>query len=365
MGRKFIFLVLAVILLFACTFANSTPTTVSVASETPRPTEKATSLPVSPSLRNYAELKGIRFGTYFPWQGFYDPEWKQIAAQEFDLAVIFNGFVWRDIEPEQGQFDFAFADEQVTFALANNMEVCVHTLLWPSYNEVYPAWVLSGNFSREALSQILQDYVVQVMTHYQGKIACWIVVEDPYADSPDRSWDLLYQTFGGYDYIDLVYQTARQTDPQAMLIYNDGENITPDGARTELTRQIIQRLQQKGLIDGVGLEMHLDASQAPDKTEVIAAMQNYGLPVHVTEIDVDLENVPGTQEERYALQARVYGDMLSACLESGVCQSFSVWGFGDEYSFLERYNDQADATLYDDNLDPKPAYFTLLDILYP
>ena len=93
--------------------------------------------------------------------------------------------------------------------------------------------------------------------------------------------------------------------------------------------------------------------------------ETFGLPVHVTEIDVDLENVPGTQEECYALQAQVYGDMLSACLESGACQSFSVWGFGDKYSFLERYNDKADATLYDDNLDPKPAYFTLLNILHP
>jgi len=365
MSRKFVFLILAAILLFACTVTRSTTTPVSVATETPRLTETATSVPVSPSLRNYADLKGIRFGTYFPWQGFDDPEWKQIAAREFDLAVIFDGFSWRDLEPEQDQFNFSIVDEQVTFALDHNMEVCAHTLLWPSYSEVYPDWVLKGDFSKQALSQLLQAYIVQVMTHYHGKIDCWIIVEDPYADSPGRSWDLLYQAFGGYDYIDLVYQIARQTDPQAMLIYNDGENITLDGERTELTRQIVQRLQQKGLIDGVGLEMHLDGSQPPDKAEVIAAMQSYGLPVHITEIDVDLENVPGTQEDRYALQAQVYGDMLSTCLESGVCQSYSVWGFGDKYSFLERYNDKADATLYDDNLDPKPAYFTLLNILHP
>jgi len=331
----------------------------------PQPTETTIPTAVPPSLRNYAELKGLQLGTYFPWQGFDDPQWREIATREFDLAVIFDGFSWRDFEPAQGQFDFDFVDQQVEFAQANNMQICAHTLLWPSYDGRYPDWILKGNYSRQQLSQFLQDYITTVMRHYQGKITCWIVVEDPYFDSPDRSWDLLYQTFGGYDYIDLVYQIARQTDPQAVLIYNDGENITLDGERTELTRQIIQRLQQDEAIDGVGLEMHLDASQPPDKQNVIAAMRSYGLPVHVTEIDVNLAGVPGTQEERYALQAQIYGDMLSACLESEVCKSYSVWGFGDKYSWTERYSTDADATLFDDYLQPKPAYNMLLTIMQP
>ena len=111
--------------------------------------------------------------------------------------------------------------------------------------------------------------------------------------------------------------------------------------------------------------MHLDAAQPPDKQDVIVTMQNYGIPVHVTEIDVNLTNVPGTQEARFALQGQIYGDMLTACLDSGVCASFSVWGFWDKYSWLERYSAEADPTLFDDDLNPKPAYFTLLEILHP
>jgi endo-1,4-beta-xylanase len=379
MIKKILPVCAAFLLLLACSFTGlagtSTPTPMlippamqtPIPSDTlvPTPTETAILTPLPPSLRNYAELKGILFGTYFPWQGFDDPQWRAIAGQEFDLAVIFDSFSWRDFEPAQGQFDFNFVDQQVEFAQANNMQICAHTLLWPSYEGRYPDWILKGNYSRQQLSQFLQDYITTVMAHYRGKITCWIVVEDPYFDSPDRSWDLLYSTFGGYDYIDFVYQVARQAGPQAMLIYNDGENITPDGERTELTRQIVQRLQQEGLVDGVGLEMHLDAAQSPDKQDVLATMQSYGMPVHVTEIDVNLAGVPGTQDERFLLQAQIYGDMLSACLESGVCASFSVWGFGDKYSYLERYYTDADPTLFDDNLRPKPAYYTLLDIMKP
>jgi endo-1,4-beta-xylanase len=174
--------------------------------------------------------------------------------------------------------------------------------------------------------------------------------------------DVFYKKFG-FDYIDLAFQIARETDPSAKLIYNAGDNETSAAPTTQQTRLIVDRLRAKGLIDGVGLEMHLDATQTYDKEDVITTMKSYGVPVHVTEIDVDLTNVKGAQEERYARQAQVYGDMLSACLESGVCKSFSVWGIGDKNSWLERESSNADPTLFDDNLNPKPAYFAILNAL--
>jgi endo-1,4-beta-xylanase len=82
-----------------------------------------------------------------------------------------------------------------------------------------------------------------------------------------------------------------------------------------------------------------------------------------------MKDVPGTQEERYAKQAEIYKEMLEACLESGVCKSFTVWGIGDKYSWIEtqewysEYSPEGIPTLFDDNLKPKPAYFAIRDIL--
>ena len=332
---------------------------------TPLPTISAqTEASISPSLRAYAELKNIRFGTYFPWDGFNNPTWQEIAGEEFNLANIFDGFSWSYLEPRQGEFDFSIVDLQVAFALAQNMEICGHTLFWPIEESTYPDWVLKGGFTREQLSTHLQNYISTVMNHYKGQINCWIVVEEPYSP-PERSWDLLYTTFGGYDYLDFVYQVARETDPRALLLYNDEYNHTSNGEYTALTAENVKRLYGEGLLDGVGLEMHLDANDPPDKQDVVDTMKSYGVPVHVTEIDVNLAGVPGTQAERLALQADIYGDMLSACFESGKCQSFSVWGFGDKYSWLEWYYADADPTLFDDALQKKPAYSTLLEILKP
>ncbi|MBI4790137.1 MAG: endo-1,4-beta-xylanase [Chloroflexi bacterium] len=147
------------------------------------------------------------------------------------------------------------------------------------------------------------------------------------------------------------------------MIFNSGDNETSDGKMTPVTREIVQRLKAKGLIDGVGLEMHLDGMMQYTKADVIATMKSYGLPVYITEIDVGLKNVPGTPEERYARQAQVYGDMFAACVESGMCKSYAVWGIGDKYSWLERESRNADATLYDDNLNPKAAYFAVREFL--
>jgi endo-1,4-beta-xylanase len=174
--------------------------------------------------------------------------------------------------------------------------------------------------------------------------------------------DVFYQKFG-YDYIDLAFQIAREADPNAILIYSADDNETAASPASALTHQIVDRLKSKGLVDGVGFAMHLDASQPPDKAAVIAEMQSYELPVYVTEIDVDLGNTYLSKEDRYAKQAQVYGDMLSACVESGVCKSFSFWGIGDKFSWLMRENALADPAPFDSDLNPKPAYFSLLDAL--
>ena len=116
--------------------------------------------------------------------------------------------------------------------------------------------------------------------------------------------------------------------------------------------------------------MHLDGANPPDKQQVIEVMQNYGIPVYITELDVNMKNVSGNLEEREEIQVNIYVNMLEACIESGVCKSFVVYGVGDKYSWLEtdtvnvpNFSPDADPTLYNDNLKPKLSYYALLDRL--
>jgi len=339
----------------------ATPTFTLIPSATATTPPTPTETPGVSTLRLLAEKNRIQVGTYLNGQWFNDSLWREIVAREFDLAVISSGFYWESMESTQGQFNFSPpVDVQIDFAQSNGMAICGHALLL-AQSPYIPNWLAYGNSSKDKLSAILLNFIVQVMSRYKGKIGTYIVVED--APLPaDMQYDVFYQKFG-YDYVDLAFQIARETDPSAILIYNAGDDETADRPASQLTHQIVERLQAKRLIDGVGFEMHLEATDAPSKEDVIAEMRSYSLPVHVTEIDVDISGLPGTREEGYAMQARIYGDMLSACLESGVCQSFSLWGIGDKYSWLRRASPIADPTPFDDNLNPKPAYFALLDAL--
>ena len=371
--KRICLLLILIVLSAACNLPRPEKSATLVPSEIPPtftliPTQEITltlapkNTPLSPSLRNYAESRRLHLGTYIMWNAMNDPAWKEIAGREFDMAQSFDGFNWAELEPEQGKFNFSVVDQQVDFALSQNMQVCANTLFWPSYEAVYPEWVLNGNYSKSEMSALIQNYITTVVTHYQGKITCWIAVEEPY-NPPERDWDLLHATFGDYTYIDLAYQTVRETDPDALLIYNDCDNITASDVNTALTYQIIDRMSQEGIVDAVGMCMHLDASDPPDQQDVTETMKSYGVPVHITEILVNLADLPGTQQERYGVQADIYASMLNACLESGVCDSYSVWGFGDDYSYTEYYDLDSDSTIYDANLVPKPAYDALLKTL--
>lgn len=88
----------------------------------------------------------------------------------------------------------------------------------------------------------------------------WVVTNEPYI-LPYRKMDVFYQALG-YDYIDLAFQVARDADPSATLIYNDTLNHSlqagnHNGIMTQMTHDTVQRLSGKGLVDAVGLPMHL------------------------------------------------------------------------------------------------------------
>jgi endo-1,4-beta-xylanase len=76
--------------------------------------------------------------------------------------------------------------------------------------------------------------------------------------------------------------------------------------------------------------------------------------------------VSGDQNHRWQVQASIYKSMLEACLEAGVCKGFTMWGFADMYSWLvvgTNATPNSEPTMFDDQLQPKPAYFAVRDVL--
>ena len=103
-----------------------------------------------------------------------------------------------------------------------------------------------------------------------------------------------------------------------------------------------------------------------DKDDLIRTLRAYGVPVYVTEMDVDISSLSGPQESRMLRQAEMYKNVIDAVLASDVCRSISFWGIGDKFSWPETSvgHENGDPTLFDDSLKPKPAYYAVRSALF-
>ena len=139
----------------------------------------------------------------------------------------------------------------------------------------------------------------------------------------------------------------------------------------------VKELKAKGVpIDVVGMQMHVLLPWAskvpPNKEDVIQTMRLFadlGVAIYITEFDVDLHGQSGSQAELWDYEARLYREMLEACLESGVCKSFTTWGVSDSTSWITcpwegcvKFLD-ADPLMFDQEFRPKPAYYAVRDTL--
>jgi endo-1,4-beta-xylanase len=316
------------------------------------------------SLRALAEKRGIRIGAAVAVRPLRDdPVYRELLAREFNIVTSENALKFAPLRPTRERFDFSGADEIVAFARDHAMQVRGHTLVW---HQALPAWLTNGNFGRDELTAILKDHIATVVGRYRGQIGAWDVVNEAVARDGSMR-DTFWRRAVGDEYLEVVFRWAHEADPQARLFYNDfdGEGLNQKaGAIYNLVKGLLNR----GVpVHGVGLQMHIGLDAYPQPQHVAANINRLaalGLEVHITEMDVKIQNGTGTMEERLAAQARIYRDMLKACLQASNFKAFVMWGVTDRYSWIPRHTGKPDAPLIlDESARPKPAYHALLHVL--
>jgi endo-1,4-beta-xylanase len=308
------------------------------------------------TLKKLADKIGMKIGIRL------DPRNRpDIQANEFNAGTA--NFVWQNREPQEGQIDFGWTDRQIDFALKNGMAITLQHL---AFSGNYPEWVRKKKYTRQQAIALLTSRIHTLVGHFREKfgdrLGQWTLSVVNEANNTKE--DFFLKTIGP-DYIEIAFAEARKADSLAILLYSDTYNHTSAGLATKFTKSVVDRLKKKGLIDAVGLHMHLKKGELPDKNDVVKTMRNYGIPVYVQEFDVNLQSIEGSREERFAWQAKVYKAMLEAAIESGVSKSFTFWAIGDKESWYEKQHGQpdADATPFDDFYNKKPAYYAMTGAL--
>jgi endo-1,4-beta-xylanase len=312
-------------------------------------------------LRAAARGTGIRIGTAVDTTALAgDAPYRAAVAREFSTVTPENVMKWEVVEPTQGHYDWSQADQLVDFARDHGQLVRGHTLVWHNQN---PAWLTEDAFTPQQLRDLLRKHILDEVGHFRGKIWAWDVANEVFnEDGTPR--DTIWLRNLGPGYIADAFRWAHQADPKAILFLND-YNVEGVNAKSDAYYALIRQLRGEGVpVQGFGIQGHLGI-QYGLPTDVTANLRRFdALGVKTAFTEVDVRMLLPADPVKTAAQAEGFATLLRACLLVRHCISYTVWEFTDKYSWVPGvFEGQGSATPFDENFQPKPAYFTIQDTL--
>jgi GH35 family endo-1,4-beta-xylanase/alpha-L-arabinofuranosidase len=329
-----------------------------------------------------------------------------LVKEQFNQITAENDMKWANIHPREGAegYNFGPADDFVEFGMDNDMMLVGHTLVWHSQT---PRWVFAGNnpapeseansegrrpgrgfgrsgfdgprASREELLERMRDHIHTVVGRYKGKIKVWDVVNEALADGgPEILRNSPWLQIIGPDFIAKAFEYAHEADPDAILRYNDYGLENPQKRRKLIS--LIKSLQEQGVpVMAIGTQAHLNVSNNSFDMmdQALAEMATLGVPIHVTELDVNSalggqrntradisQNADATQgglvEEADRRLTETYEGIFRAFLKhSDAVEMITFWGPNDANSWRSRGR----PLLFDGNSEPKPAFHAVIGLV--
>ena len=351
-------LLAAALALVGCGGGGGTePSAVSTAGATPTPGPLWSE--VAP-LRDAAASAGRLVGAAVYSSGLAsDAAYAGAAGRHFSDFTAEWEMKWDPVQKTQGVFDFSGADAIVAFAEARGASVKGHALVW---HGATPKWVEA--LSPPELRIAVEDHIRTVAGRYRRRARAWDVVNEAIDDGTNGLRSTVFSRGLGDDYIAEAFRLARRADPEAELIYNDygGEGLN---RKSDAIYALVKGLKERGVpIDGVGLQMHVNATSAPSAADIAANIRrlaDLGLQVNVSEMDVQVRNVAGDAAAKLARQRQVYREVVAACLTVPRCEAVTLWGFTDAHSWIDSFFGADDPLVFDEQYRAKPAFFGMQD----
>jgi GH35 family endo-1,4-beta-xylanase len=169
-------------------------------------------------------------------------------------------------------------------------------------------------------------------------------------------------------YISKAFEIANKYATEKSLVFNQHGGMEPK--MWNKVKETILYLKKKGYrIDGLGWQAHLRSNKplALDKKQLdyfaslIDWAHQHGLDFHVTEIDYKIWDSVKSQKALKE-QADAYANILKVLLSKrnqGVV-TFNTWGMVD--GLKGKHHDMY-RFIFEQNLNPKPAYFALREAI--
>ena len=275
-------------------------------------------------------------------------------------------------DDETPQISFAAAKPVLTYCQENHIPVRLHTLVWHSQT---PEWFFKENYdasaeyvSKEKMLKRMENYIksyFETITKLYPDIDFYAcdVVNEAWLDEGkprDPGHPAESNRYMASDWVAVFGDNSFIEPAFCKLYYNDFNEYT---AKMQNIYDMAMDLKEKGVIDGIGMQSHLDVRQGQDAypslqqyETAVAKYISTGLDVQITELDA---TVPEYSDDKYfKAQAEYYKGLFDIYekYKDGI-SAVIFWGINDTKSW--RASQQP--LIFDENYLAKPAYYSIVE----
>lgn len=276
------------------------------------------------------------------------------------------------------------------FAAKNGLAFRGHAFVWHSQT---PAWFLKEGFngngnwvSPSVMDKRLESYIKNVFNAFATQyptlnLYAYDVCNECISDDSSRTANnggarepgdnnveggksAYVAVYGDNSFIEKAFTYARKYAPEGCKLFYNDYNEYWDHKRDCIINTILKPLSAKGLIDGMGMQSHIDAgyntfSGTVNYLKAMDMFLDLGLEVHVSELDISLDNgqTLNDQADKYEAIFKHAMEVNTKGTHPGRVTLLQVWGPNDANTWIQ--GDKS-PTLYDKNNQPKAAYNKLM-----
>ncbi|PLW28213.1 hypothetical protein PCASD_25199 [Puccinia coronata f. sp. avenae] len=216
-------------------------------------------------------------------------KYRDVVNNHFKVLTPGNEMKWDHLEPQQGHFDFAAANEIHDYAKQNGKFLRIHTMF--AKNQI-PDWIKSGSIQpqdmKNAMSNILEKVISQYPDLAIGMDVCNEILNDqgnlddqnPWLPKLGDNW-----VYGAFD----AAKSIRDKYNKDMLLFINDFSIESINPKSDGMLRLATGLKNAGLLNAVGFQTHLIVNQVPpDFKQNLERFTKAGLKVAITELDIRL-----------------------------------------------------------------------------
>lgn len=307
-----------------------------------------------------------------------------LIIQQFGSITPENAMKMGPIHPRENEYFWRDADSIVAFAKSNHLKIRGHNLCW--HNQA-PRWIFTNaagdTVSKEILLQRLKEHITTIVTRYKGTIYAWDVVNEAISDKPGEYLrNSPWYRICGEEFIAKAFEYAHEADPDALLFYNDYNEINP--VKREKIYKLVKGLQDAGVpIHGVGLQGHWAINELSEEglTNTIKKFADLGLKIQVTELDISVytkehnarerklqDTLTTFTPEKELAQIDMYKRIFTVFEKyKKIITGVTFWNISDRSSWLDNFpvGGRKDyPLLFDKNLLPKKAFWEVVKTVH-